>query len=250
MKQTLIRTLLLLVGCMSPAIGEVTLEGFYWMMEPSGTGSLGQNSIVGTRFDLQQDLGFGETENIVGATVVLGGPLAFGASFMNIDIEAQRTIEQQINFQDLSFTARSDLSSLLETSVFRGFVRAGKNDNDLAIAAEAGVIYADVTAAARASGVGNASVSVSGGTVYAGGHVKMPLGPHLGIQGGLRFSSWSFEDFEYDYLEFEISGRVKFDPLFGGAGYRSFKLDGKDSAALFALDLELTGPIIYAGFTF
>jgi hypothetical protein len=250
MKQNLQSSLLLLFGFILPSFGEVTLEGFYWMMEPSGRGSIGQNAIVGTRFDLEEDLGFGATENITGATVVLGGLLSIGGSYLNIDIEAENSIEKEINIQGLNFSANSDISSVLETQILRGFIRTGPNRGNFGIAGEAGVIYADVSATASGAGIGTASVDVSGGTLYVGAHVKMFITSNLGLQGGFRYSSWNFEAFEYDYFEYELSARLKIATFFGGAGYRSLTLDGADPDENFDLDLELSGPIVYGGFEF
>jgi hypothetical protein len=250
MKQKLKSSLLLFFGCIVPSFGELTLEGFYWMMEPSGRGSIGQNAIVGTHFDLEEDLGFGATENITGATVVLGGRLSIGGSFVHIDIEAQNSIEKDINIQGLNFTVNSDISSVLETQILRGFIRAGPSRGNFSIAGEAGVIYADVSTTASGAGIGRASVDVSGGTLYAGAHVKMFITSNLGLQGGFRYSSWNFEAFEYDYFEYELSARLKIATFFGGAGYRSLTLDGTDSDENFDLELELAGPIIYGGFEF
>ena len=250
MEQHLKSSLILLFGCILPSLGEVTLEGFYWMMEPSGKGSIGQNAIIGTRFDLEEDLGFGATENITGATVVLGGLLSIGGSFVNMDIEGENNIEKDLNIQGVNFTANSDVSSVLETRILRGFIRTGPSRGNFGIAGEAGVIYANVAATAIGAGIGQASVDVSGGTLYAGAHVKMFITSNLGLQGGFRYSSWNFEAFEYDYFEYELSARLKIATFFGGAGYRSLALNGRDPDENFDLDLEMAGPIIYGGFAF
>jgi hypothetical protein len=222
------------------------LGGFGWLMKPKGTARVGDDNILGTSFALQGDLGVDDELTIPGGFLRLGDLGGFGVEFMRMEAEGDNVISRNIQFKDLNFTARSRVMSEVNADFLHAYLRLGVPAEGFAIGAEAGGVFADLEAAASASGIGSASADARAGMPYAGGHLSLNISGFV-IKGSIRYSKWDIDDFDVEYLDWEVSGRLEVKPFFVGGGYRSLDVDLVESKENLELDLGFSGPVIYAG---
>jgi hypothetical protein len=243
------RVLAILLLSLSTAASASDLGGFAWLMKPKGTAEVGDDGLLGTRFDLEKDLGAGDDIVVPGGQIVLGNASALGFEAMQIEIEGENTITRDIQFRDLNFTARSRVLSELNATMLHGFLRVGVPGPGLSAGAEGGVVYADMEARAAAGGIGSASADAQAGMPYAGLFLRIQPTKGFVIKGSGRYSSWDINDYEVDYLDIEVSARIEVQPFFIGGGYRSLDLEVADKGENIAVDVGFTGPVVYAGLT-
>jgi hypothetical protein len=248
LKQLILTVTLPLISAFSLQ-ADTVIEGFYWMLEPSGSGRIGEGTVVGTQFDLENDFGYGDTIDVPGLTVTFGGINRFGLSWLDLSMDATQDLSLDVQFKDLQFTRESTISSAIDATLLRGFYRVGNNRGSFRGSAEIGVLYADLEASAAASGVGSTSVTADGATIYGGLNVEMIVSGNLNFAGSLRYSQFDLQGFDFKYAEYEVGGKYYMRPMFIGGGYRFLGIDARDGNDL-DIDIEFAGPVIYGGFRF
>ena len=230
--------------------GEILLEGFYWMLEPSGNARVGEGTIVGTRFDLENDFGYGDSQDVPGFTVILGGLSKLGFSYLDLSLEAQKQLELDVTFSDLEFRTDALVSSEINTKLYRGFYRLGNTRGSFLGNAEVGVLYADFAAGASASNVGRTSVQADGATIYAGINAELVVGNNISLGGSFRFSQFDVQGFDFNYTEYELGGKLYLNPIYIGGGYRLLGIDAQEDGSNLDIDIEFSGPVIWGGVRF
>jgi hypothetical protein len=238
-------TLLPVLALSLPAAAS-DLGAFGWLMKPTGTATVGDDNILGTTFDLENDLGIDEELTVPGGFIRLGQGSGIGVEYMKIEAEGDNTITRDIQFKDLNFTARSKVLSEFNADLVHAYLRLGVPAQGFAIGAEAGGVFANIEATAAASGIGSASASARAPMPYAGGHLTLDISGFV-IKGNVRYSKWDIDDIEVEYLDWEVSGRIEVKPFFVGGGYRSMDIQLADSGENYDVDLGFSGPVVYAG---
>lgn len=224
------------------------LSGFYWLLTPSGNATVGKNSIVGTKFSMEKDLGYTDEIGTAGGTVLLGDVIQFGVTIFGAEADASKVITRDIQFRDLNFSASSRMTSEFDATIGRAFLRLSSPTDGFHIGAEAGLLYAGLSASARASGIGSAEAEADAGMPYAGLHLSLNPVDAFSIHAEGRLSKWEISDYEVEYVDIEVSARLHLNVLFLGGGYRNMAIQVIDEPDNIDVDLEFSGPILYAGF--
>lgn len=230
----------------------VTLEGkaYYWYMTPEGDVAVGSGGLAGTEVDLEDDLGYDETEGIVGARVLVGGDVhQLGADFFTLDLSAKSTIDRTINFSDLTFRVQDNIQSSLEATLVRGYYRLNVGSETVSGGLLLGGQYIGIDAEASSQTVGSASAEAEAGAPIVGAHLTLHPLPLFLIEGSLIGTSLDFGSIEATYYDAEISGSLVIPPgLLLGGGYRYIDIDGEYDDEDIEVDLQFSGPILFAGF--
>ena len=224
------------------------LSGYYWLLTPSGNATVGKNSIIGTRFSMEKDLGYTDEIGTPGGTILLGDVIQFGVTVFGAEADASKVISRDIQFRDLNFNASSRVTSEFDATIGRAFLRMSSPTDGFHIGAEAGFLYAGLSASARASGIGSAEAEADAGMPYAGLHLSLNPVDAFSVHAEGRLSKWEINDYEVEYVDLEVSARLHLNVLFIGGGYRNMGIQVVDETENIDVDLEFSGPILYAGF--
>ena len=245
MKRLLLSSITALVAVSTQA---TELSGYYWLLTPSGDATVGKNSIVGTKFSMEKDLGYTDEIGTPGGSILLGDVIQFGVTVFGAEADASKVITRDIQFRDVNFSASSRVTSEFEATIGRAFLRLSSPTDGFHIGAEAGLLYAGLSASARASGIGSAGAEADAGLPCVG--VQLSLNPvdAFSIHAEGRLSKWEISDYEVEYVDIEVSARLHVDPFFIGGGYRNMGIQVIDEPDNIDVDLEFAGPILYAGF--
>ena len=156
----------------APASAQIEAEGIYWFATPDGTGSVGISGIAGTRFDVQDDLGFDEAEGMVGANLYLGDKHQLGLGYLVLDAQARNELSADIRYQDLIFRVSTDVVSTLEASLIRALYRMNLGEDSLQGGIILGAQYLDLDAEVQSDDVGRAFARIKTPMPVVGGHLR------------------------------------------------------------------------------
>jgi hypothetical protein len=241
---------LLVLAAATTSVPAFELEGIYWFMEPSGTGSVGIDGVEGTDFDVQDDLGYGE-EGLVGARFLAGESHQLEVTYLSMDISGDNVLDKQIRFSDVTYRVNTPVESSLDATLIRGAYRFEGGSDETRAGFLVGLQYVDLDADISAAGIGSAEEQVEVAMPVFGALVDLHPQPWLGIRSSIAGGSWEWDDIEATFIDFEASIQMELEagPYFG-AGYRYLMIDGSDDSVPLEADLEFQGPTLYAGLMF
>jgi len=244
---------LLLAACAAfalaaaPAQAWLEVEGSWWFMKPSGNLALGIDGLEGTTLDVQDDLGYGGRIGVPDAKIILGKYVEFGAEFFQFNMSAENTINRDVRFHDLVFPVSADVSSSLDATFVRGFVRINVGPDWLHGGVYGGGQYMDLDAKASSSLIGATEKDEKTGMPYVGAFLVGSPTDWLALRGSVCGFKSSFGDIDVRFVDVELSALLTFDWFYTGAGYRYISIHGDDSSYPITADLKLAGPVVYVG---
>jgi hypothetical protein len=102
-----------------PAQGfEAGVRGYYWFPALDGDIKYSDNSLDGTKLDLEDDLGFDDEYYPFGEIFLGWGDHHLSFSFYRADYDGRETLTQDINFGGETFTAGDTIKSSLDYDVY------------------------------------------------------------------------------------------------------------------------------------
>lgn len=234
----------------APAHAWLEVEGSWWFMSPSGSLALGIDGLEGTKVDLQDDLGYSGRIGVPDVKVILGKYVEFGAEYFAFNTSAQNTINREVRFNDIVYPVNADVSTSLDATFIRGFVRLNIGPEWLHGGVYGGGQYMAFDAKASSSLVGSTEHDVKAGMPYVGAFLESAPLDWLTLRGSVCGFKWNFDPVDVQFVDVELSALLTFDWFFAGGGYRYIAVDGKDTDYPLTADLKLAGPIVYAGVKF
>lgn len=222
----------------------------YWEMKPSGTASIGADGFEGTEIDIEDDLGYGEKENIVGFDAALGSGIDLALSYLSLDLAARNRIDRTIRFGDTVYRARADVSSSLEAELVRAALRYQLGSHGFRGGLLAGVQYVDLNAQLSAPGYAEASEKTSVFLPVIGAILRFDPAPLFRIDLGIAGGAWDFDETSVAFWDAEANFRVNINPFFIGIGYRHISIDGDESSIPLEADLTFKGMQFIGGLVF
>jgi hypothetical protein len=243
--------LLALAALMNPRPSPgVELSASFWQMTPDGDLQVGSDGEAGTKVNLEDDLGYGDSESVMGFDGVIGQNHQLAISYFGLDLSAENRVDRAVRFSDLTFRVNADVSSSLEASLWRAAYRYAAGSESVRGGFLIGVQYVDLTAEASASGVGTASESAQVGLPAVGGFLEWQLHEMFRVQGSLTGGTWSWDNISATFWDGEVSARLIVSPFLAGIGYRYIALEGEDDDLPVEVDLSFAGPTAFAGVSF
>ncbi|MCG6916998.1 MAG: hypothetical protein LJE89_05550 [Deltaproteobacteria bacterium] len=110
---------LTLMATALPAQGfEAGVRGYYWFPALDGDIKYSDNSLDGTKLDLEDDLGFDDEYYPFGEIFLGWGDHHLSFSFYRADYDGRETLTQDINFGGETFTAGDTIKSSLDYDVY------------------------------------------------------------------------------------------------------------------------------------
>jgi hypothetical protein len=222
----------------------------YWQMKPSGAASIGSDGIEGTQIDIEDDLGYGRKENILGFDASLGSGSEIAVSYLSLDLAAQNRIDRTVRFGDTLYRANADVSSALEAELLRVAYRYQLGSYGFRGGFLLGVQWVEFRATASAPGFGEAQEKAEAALPVIGAILRFDPAPVVRIDLAIAGGAWDFDQTSVAFWDAEANLRVNLHPLFIGIGYRHIAIDGDDSGIPLEADLTFKGPQIIGGFVF
>jgi len=248
MKRTLI-PLVVWLAAAPPARALLEVEGYYWLMFPSGDAQVSSGAFEGTRVDLEDDFGYDDGEDVFGVRAVVGNMHQIGIDAFFLDVSADNRVDRPIQFSNLLFPSGFDVSSELEATFVRGFYRLNVGSDTVRGGLTLGGQYITFDAEASSPLVGSASESAEAGTPIVGGQIALRPLEYVYLRASVVGFDWDFGDIEAFFLDFDVSATAVIPPGFMvGAGFRLIDVDGEFDDEDIELDATLSGPIFFAGF--
>lgn len=217
----------------------------------------GSAAPIGTDVDFERDLGLedSKTELFADFTLRITKRQRLEVGYLRLNRDATKTLTQTINYGDQSFTAGTDVTTVLDVNIYRvaygySILNTGRKEFGFTIGLHATSI--------------DAGINDTGGSISEQGDMIMPL-PNFGVFGGVAIGShvaalgrvqiFYLEAGQYRAELVNATAAVEyypFKPLFLGAGYTIFDLGGEADTGSFSgeFDFQFHGPIAYAGLRF
>ncbi len=233
----------------APAWAFIEVEGFFWFMTPQGEASLGIDGLQGTKVDLENDFGYGDTENVPGLRVVFGNTHQGVFSIFQLEASAENNINRTIRFGQNEFNINEHISSAIDLTVLQGFYRFNIGPDSFHGGLLAGLEYIGIGAEASSPRLGKAQGSVDTAMVLIGAFAESNPLPYLRIRGTMMVGTFEIGDMEATYLDMDFAALAIIPPGFHvGLGYRYIGMDAEDSNLPLELDLSFSGPTLTVGF--
>jgi len=247
MKKLLLLITALCILASLPAHAWIEVEASYWFMKPSGNLDVGIDGLEGTTVDLGNDLGYGSRVGIPDVRIILGKYIEFGAEFFQFSMSANSTIHRDIQFHDLDFPIDADVSSSLDATFARGFVRLNLGTDVIHGGILGGGQYMDFSAKASSSLIGATEKDAKTGMPYVGAFLEVSPVEWFALRGSVCGFKWDFSDITARFIDVEVDALLTLDWFYAGAGYRYITINGEDNTYPVTADLKLSGPVVYAG---
>ena len=237
----------------------VGVRGRYWYAQLNGTAESTGGVVPPTTIDLDQELGLDDVEPIPELEAWIKIPVIgrFSASYWAGSFSGQRTLSQDISFDDVTFTAGTPVSSeidLMVAAISYEFVLPSIPVGDLLafeIGLLAGIRYLEADADVSGGG-SSASDSGNGGVPVIGLHATFLIAELIRLEGQIAGLAWEYSDTTTAFVDAYLEATMSFGPIFGGVGYRyvNFFIEQQDDPDAYEVDLTIDGFYLTAGVRF
>jgi len=230
----------------------VSVTADYWMPGIDMEVKSSELAVIGTKVDLNDDLGLDDSESIPAIKGSIDLPFLpeLLISYFNIDGSATKNITKTLTYKGQTYTAANNVSSSYEITQFEALLafnvlnmEAGK------LGLLLGAKYFEVkTTLKDNTATINQSEEVDGPVPVIGvvGDIKLPNKFRLGAMA--RGLSVEIDDIKAAMYDIEASLNYDFNKFFrASAGYRYFIIDAEDTKNKDEVDIKFAGP--YFGIT-
>lgn len=228
----------------APAMADemVSFKAGYLTLSPEGEFAV-SNGGFGTKVDMEDDLGFDDSEEFMAEAAVQLGSFRLTAGYLPLKFSGSGTISEPIQFGDQTFIANTTVDSDVDIDLYDvGLTWYLLNFDDLPVRLQIGpevsvkFVDADLSMTDLTTGI-NESESVSAAVPTLGLRGRVGLADFLALVGRIGY-------LEYDDNSFlDADAQLEFSPLpLVGifAGYRYFDLEVDESDVF--LDVTFDGP--------
>ncbi|MBW2452815.1 MAG: hypothetical protein JRF07_10735 [Deltaproteobacteria bacterium] len=241
--------LILLIGLIVSPVSADELFSFkagYLKLTPDGDFAVSGGGLEGTKVDMDDDLGFDDSEDFVLDAALQVGPLRLFGGYLPIEFSGDGTLSEDITFNGEVFSAGSEVKSDVDIDIYEAALAWHLiNFDDLPTRVQLGpevsvkYIDASIDMKDRLSGL---KVSES---------ISVPV-PTIGLRGRVALADFFGVAARAGYLEYDgnsfldLDAQIEFSPvpLVGlYAGYRYLDIDVEEDDVV--IDASFDGP--YAG---
>lgn len=224
-----------------------SLKGSYLQLRPEGSFAVGADSLGGTRVDIDDDLGFDDSEDFqVEAALQLGSFRLF-AAYMPISFSGNGVLTQNVNFNGETFVAGSRVESNVDLDIYEAgaawyLINVDDLPTRIQLGPEVAIKYVDAYLDMESDIFGMKESKSAGAAI-----------PTIGLRGRIALSDFLGVIVRAGYLEYDdnsfmdLEGQVEFSPvpLVGiFAGYRYLDIDVEEGDVF--IDARFDGPYVGA----
>lgn len=232
----------------SPVLADemFALKGGYLKLRPKGNFSVSSGGVKGTSVDMDDDLGFDDSENYLVEGAMKFGSFRIFAAYMPVKFSGDGVLSQNINFNGETFIAGSQVDSDVDIKFYQAglawyLINLDDQPVRLQLGPELTAIYIDADLKMQENTYGlqeSASAGAPVATIGLRGRVAM--GDYVGVAG--RVGYLDFKD--NSFLDADVQVELSPLPMVGiFAGYRYLDVDVDESDVV--INATFDGP--YAG---
>jgi hypothetical protein len=232
----------------SPVLADELLafKGGYLKLNPDGEFSVSGGGVDGTPVDMDDDLGFDDSEDYFLEAALQLGSFRLFVAYLPISFSGDGVLTQNVEFNGETFVAGSQVDSDVDIDLYQaGLAWYLINLDDLPVRLQFGpelsVIYVNADLKMKEDVLGlNESESVGAAVPTIGLRGRLALGDYLGVTSRVGYLSYDGNSF----LDVDAQVELSPLPLVGVfAGYRYLDIDVDESGVM--IDATFDGP--YAG---
>ncbi|MDX2510110.1 MAG: hypothetical protein QNK28_11240 [Desulfobacterales bacterium] len=224
----------------------VSLKGGYLVLNPDGVFAVSSSNLKGTKVDLDDDLGFEDSEELQGEAAISFGSFRLAGSYLPLRFSGKGILTEAINFNGVNFPAGSEVESDFDLDVYDvALAWHVINLDDLPVRLQIGPELSVKVVDAYAS------LEETGSNIKEDDSIFVPI-PTVGIRSRVAFADYLGLVGRVGYMEYsnnsllDIDAQIEFSPLpFVGvfAGYRYLDMN-VDESDIF-IDATMDG--VYGG---
>jgi outer membrane protein len=223
----------------------LSFKAGYQQLSPDGDFAVSGGSLTGTTVDMDDDLGFDDSEEYTLEAALQLGSFRLFAGYLPINFSGEGVLTETVDFNGETFVAGSHVDSDVDIDIYEaGLAWYLVNVDDLPVRVQLGpelaVKYVDASVEMRNSTGLNESESVKAPVPTVGLRGRVAIADFLGVVGRAGYMEYQDNSF------FDVDAQVEFSPLpLVGlfAGYRYLDVDIDEDDVL--IDASFKGP--YAG---
>lgn len=222
-----------------------SLKAGYQKLNPDGQFAVSTGGLLGSTVDLDDDLGFDDSEDISLEAAVQLGDFRLFAAYLPINFSGDGFLRETIDFNGETFVAGSHIKSEVDIDIYEaGLAWYLINTDDLPariqLGPEIAIKYVDASIDMRDNNGVSESESVAVPVPTIGLRGRIAIADFLGVVGRAGYMEYDDNSF------FDVDAQVEFSPLplvglFAGYRYLDVDIDEDD----FMIDASFKGP--YAG---
>ena len=223
----------------------LSFKAGYQQLSPDGDFAVSGGSLSGTSMDMDDDLGFDDSEEYTLEAALQLGSFRLFAGYLPINFSGDGVLTEAVDFNGETFVANSHVESDVDIDIYEaGLAWYLVNVDDLPVRIQLGpelaVKYVDASVEMRDSNGLSESESVKVPLPTVGLRGRVAVADFLGVVGRVGYMEYQDNSF------FDVDAQVEFSPiplvgLF--AGYRYLDIDIDEDDVL--IDASFKGP--YAG---
>jgi len=225
-----------------PAMADemVSFKAGYLTLNPKGEFAVFSGGL-GTKVDMEDDLGFDDSEDFMVEAAVQLGDFRLTAGYLPLGFSGSGTLSRTIDFGGQTFNANTKVDSDVDIDLYDvGLTWYLLNFDDLPVRLQLGpelsVKYVDADLSMKSTG-GNESESLTAPIPTVGLRGRVGLSDFLGLVGRVGYLQYS----DNSFLDADVQLEFSPIPLVGlFAGYRYFDIEVDESDVF--LDVTFEGP--------
>jgi len=236
--------IMLLAGSPAMADEAISLKVGYMSLSPSGQFA-GTVNGVGTRFDVEKNLGLDNSKNVVAEAALLLGDFELSAAYLPLSFSGVGTVTGSFGGQNFAGTVSTDLNAdVYDFGLTYFLVNMDDLPSRFQLGIEVAVKYIQFDST-MTDGVNTSTVSQNVPLPTVGARMRVALADFIGVTGRVGYLGFRGNQF------LDAEAQVEFSPIptlgiYGGYRYVDLKVD---EFGVFA-DTKFQGPFAGAFFRF
>lgn len=243
-KLIMVLGMLMLVSSSAMADEAVSLKVGYMSLSPSGQFA-GTVNGVGTRFDVENDLGLDNSQNVVAEAALLLGDFELSAAYLPLGFSGVGTVTGNFGGQAFAGTVTTDLNAdVYDFGLTYFLINMDDLPSRFQLGVEVAVKYVQFDST-MTDGVNTGTVSQNVPLPTIGARMRVALADFVGVTGRIGYLGFRGNQF------LDAEAQVEFSPIptlgiYGGYRHIDLKVD---EFGVFA-DTKFQGPFAGAFFRF
>ena len=234
----------------APAQNAFTLEVGRWEATPDGRLSAGAAGVAGDEVDVDQDLGFDESDQVWQGSAYLGTVHQVCLSYLDLGLQSRFETEEEFLLGATEYPAGTALRNTLDVQAVGGGYRYAAGGDNWASGFQLELQWVELELVASDPEGQKERSDLRQALPVAGFFADWKPAFFLSLGGVLRFGAWDWQETSLTLMDAQASARLLFHPFILGGGYRYLALQGDDTSQPMEVDLTFSGPVLYAGLTF
>lgn len=232
------------------AQNQITLEVGSWDVQPAGTVTPGAEGNPGSEADLEDDLNYSSSDRVLQGSAFIGETHQLALSYLEFDSSARATLPRPLTLGPTAFPEGAVLSTAWDIRILGAGYRYAGGSDLLQSGFLVGLHHLSAELEVAAKDLPDRASDLTTWCPVIGVFVNWHPALIVGLHGSLTGGAWDSSSTSVTFLDAQASVRLLLYPFTAGLGYRHLSWQGDDTGQPFEMDLQLSGPVVFAGVAF